>query len=449
MEKNELKKTKRKLTIIFTLMIFFLFSALGISYFVFKYFSEKNFDTNSFVSFVNSVSNSEINRENIINRTRELPKNKKILDKQKFDRKINYILFDDKKNIVSSDLRISLSNDFFEKIVELREKYLSKNNFGKPSGDSEVYYKKKVYYEYDDDDGESELEEAYEKVYIPKTQTKAISEFHFFSDYILGFSGDFVFIKEYNYNFSAFFLDIFRFLLLNLFFSFLIYFLGFKFVTRTFKPVEENISDMKNFIHNAGHELKTPIAVVDSNIQLMLEMKSYDEQMLLELKQEILKLNSLLDSLIKLSDIGSFSEVEKNNLFDLIDEIIKNFSPNLQEKNISFVKNIPENIFVKANRNYLYIFLSNIIGNAIKYNRMDGNIEIIYDNGLKIIDSGIGIEREELNKIFDRFFKSDKSRKSEGFGIGLSLVAKISEIYGWKIKVESELGNGTSFFIKF
>jgi his kinase A (phosphoacceptor) domain len=63
------------------------------------------------------------------------------------------------------------------------------------------------------------------------------------------------------------------------------------------------MSDMKNFIHNAGHELKTPIAVIDSNIQLLRDMKTYDDSMMLELKEEVLKLNSLLDSLIKLSDI--------------------------------------------------------------------------------------------------------------------------------------------------
>jgi his kinase A (phosphoacceptor) domain len=63
------------------------------------------------------------------------------------------------------------------------------------------------------------------------------------------------------------------------------------------------MSDMKSFIHNAGHELKTPIAVIDSNIQLLRDMKTYDDSMMLELKEEVLKLNSLLDSLIKLSDI--------------------------------------------------------------------------------------------------------------------------------------------------
>ena len=66
-----------------------------------------------------------------------------------------------------------------------------------------------------------------------------------------------------------------------------------------------------------------------------------------------------------------------------------------------------------------------------------------------IEDSGIGIDREDIKKVFDRFFKSDKSRNSEWFGIWLSLVKKISEVYGWKVKVESEIWVWTKFFIKF
>lgn len=433
MRNTELKNTKRKLSIIFTLMTFFLFFILWSSYFILKYFSEKNIDLNSFISFIDSVNNSNSKKEDII--------------KNNFDNNIDYILLDSKNNIESSNFNISLSNINLENIISLREKYLSENN--KTNLKSDIYYKKRVYYEYDEDDDEPELEEIYEKVDVPKTEINLPNKFYFFPDYILWFAWKFIFIKNYKYNLSNLFSDIFRFLLLSLFFSIFLYFIWKKFINKTFKPVEENISDMKNFVHNAGHELKTPIAVVDSNIQLMLEMKKYDEQMFLELKSEVLKLNSLLDSLIDLSDIWRFSEVNENNLSELVDEILKNFSLNLREKNISFVKNIPENIFVKANRNYLYIFLSNIIWNAIKYNKIDWNIEVIYDNWLKIKDSWIWIEKEELNKVFDRFFKSDKSRNSEWFGIGLSLVAKIAEIYKWKIKVESELWKGTSFFIKF
>ncbi|MDR0772087.1 MAG: hypothetical protein LBF15_03425 [Candidatus Peribacteria bacterium] len=68
-------------------------------------------------------------------------------------------------------------------------------------------------------------------------------------------------------------------------------------------PVEKNFNDMNDFIHNAGHELKTPLSVIDSNIQLLKESKIYDENMIDELKNETTKLNSLLDSLINLNDI--------------------------------------------------------------------------------------------------------------------------------------------------
>jgi len=75
---------------------------------------------------------------------------------------------------------------------------------------------------------------------------------------------------------------------------------------------------MSDFIHNAGHELKTPLSVIDSNIQLIKDMKTYDESMIDELKDEVIKLNSLIDSLIKLSDIDLFKETQEINLDDLV-----------------------------------------------------------------------------------------------------------------------------------
>lgn len=447
MEKKELKYTKRKLTIIFTIMIFLLVFVLGFSYFIFRYFSEKNQDVNSFISFVNSVSNSEISKEDILNRSKELPKpkNRNVVSK-KIDKKVNYLFFWADWNVVSSDLRFNISNENYEQILKFRKEYL-KNNVSSSSWQTH-YYEKKVYYEYDDDDDEPELETKYEKVNVPQN-TKNSSKFHFFTDYIVWFSWDFVFLKEFSYKTSSFVWDLVWFLVLDLLFSFVFYLAWYKFVNRTFKPIEENMSDMKNFIHNAGHELKTPIAVIDSNIQLLRDMKTYDDSMMLELKEEVLKLNSLLDSLIKLSDIWSFEETEKINLSEIIDEIVKNFSSRIEEKNILVEKSIDKKVFLTTNRNYLYIFISNIIGNAIKYNKQNWKISISYNHWLLIEDSGIGIEREDLKKVFDRFFKSDKSRNSEWFGIWLSLVKKISEVYSWKVRVESEIWVWTKFFIKF
>ena len=348
MEKKELKYTKRKLTIIFTIMIFLLVFVLGFSYFIFRYFSEKNQDVNSFISFVNSVSNSEISKEDILNRSKEIPKPKdRNVVSKKIDKKVNYLFFWADWNVVSSDLRFNISDENYEQILKFRKEYL-KNNVSSSSWQTH-YYEKKIYYEYDDDDDEPELETKYEKVNIPQN-TKNSSKFHFFTDYIVWFSWDFVFLKEFSYKTSSFVWDLVWFLVLDLLFSFVFYLAWYKFVNRTFKPIEENMSDMKSFIHNAGHELKTPIAVIDSNIQLLRDMKTYDDSMMLELKEEVLKLNSLLDSLIKLSDIWSFEETEKINLSEIIDEIVKNFSSRIEEKNILVEKSIDKKVFLTTNR---------------------------------------------------------------------------------------------------
>jgi two-component system OmpR family sensor kinase len=91
-----------------------------------------------------------------------------------------------------------------------------------------------------------------------------------------------------------------------------------------------------------------------------------------------------------------------------------------------------------------------LLYNAIKYNKKEGTIDIIYKEGyLEIKDTWIGIKSENLNKIFDRFYKVDTSRSTEGFGIGLALVKQIANVYTWKINVESVEWEGTSFKVKF
>jgi two-component system phosphate regulon sensor histidine kinase PhoR len=109
-----------------------------------------------------------------------------------------------------------------------------------------------------------------------------------------------------------------------------------------------------------------------------------------------------------------------------------------------------KSIKIKAHKDYLYIFLSNIIWNAIKYNKKDWKIDISYKvSELTIQDTGVWIDKKDLPKIFDRFYKADKSRNSEWFGIWLSLVKNIADLYKWKIGFESKDWEGTKVKIKF
>jgi signal transduction histidine kinase len=142
-------------------------------------------------------------------------------------------------------------------------------------------------------------------------------------------------------------------------------------VNKVFLPVEENLKDMNDFIHNAGHELKTPLSVIDSNIQMIKESKTYDEKMINELKNEVIKLNSLIDSLVELSNIDFFKDLEELNLKDCVNEVLSDLKIGIKKKKIAVDIKIKDDIFIKANKNYFYIFLSNIIGNAVKYNKKE------------------------------------------------------------------------------
>jgi len=126
---------------------------------------------------------------------------------------------------------------------------------------------------------------------------------------------------------------------------------------------------MKHFIHNAEHELKTPIAVIDSDLQLMEEMKNYDALMITEMRKEVKKLNSLIETLIQLSDIDALKQKEKINLKEIIEEIINEKKKIIKDKKLNTEIKVKKDIFIEAKRDYLFILLSNIIGNAIKYSK--------------------------------------------------------------------------------
>ncbi len=414
---NNIKNTKKKLTIIFSIIVFVVVLLLWILFFSIKYFKEINIENSEFSNLNLLIDKWNLTYDDLnnlwpfINKKGQKfknPNNKNNIlwvDDQKFKPRwfINFVLLDNKWGIISSNIIDDIDNDFINQIY-VSDKYLN------------------------------------QKQYNWFLIEKKILENH---NYLLVF-------KKLRYSLIDYFNDILGFTLIAFIFWIFIYFIWWLFVNKAFIPVEENMKDMKNFIHNAGHELKTPISVIDSNIQLIDDLKIYDPVMTKELKDEVIRLNSIIDSLIRLSNLDLFKNIEKNSLHNSISHIIKEFNFKISEKNIITSINIDKNIKIKANKDYFYIFLSNIIWNAIKYNINWWAINISYiNNELIISDSWIGISEKDLNKIFDRFFKADKSRKSEWFGIGLSLVKKISEIYSWKINVVSNENKWTDFIVKF
>ncbi len=262
---------------------------------------------------------------------------------------------------------------------------------------------------------------------------------------------DIVFLRKQMYSLWDYFEDLLYFNILNLLFWILFYYIWLAFVNKNLKPVEENIADMNDFIHNASHELKTPISVVSSNLQLLKELKSFEPDLILSSIDEIKRIDNLIVWLTNLSNISFAWNIEKLDVKKEIEDILSEFKNITEEKQIDIEFKAVKKVSIEANREYFYIMFSNLLRNAIKYNTKNNwyiKIELKKDS-LSVANSSYWIENEDLDKIFDRFYKCEKSRNSEGFWIWLSLVKKICDIYKWKVSVNSELNKETKFEIKF
>ena len=221
---------------------------------------------------------------------------------------------------------------------------------------------------------------------------------------------------------------------------------------------EENTEIMKKeFFANASHELKSPLTSIIGYQELIREgiikdnneIKNISEK---TLKESIRMKNIVLD-MLELSKLESkeVKEIESLNLKEIIEDIISSNEVLIKQKNIKITANLKD-FYINSSFEDIQKLLSNIISNAINYNNINGEIELILkDNSFICKDTGIGIKKEDLPRIFERFYRVDKSRSKEnsGTGLGLAIVKHICLNYHYKIKVDSKFGLGTTFTIIF
>lgn len=220
--------------------------------------------------------------------------------------------------------------------------------------------------------------------------------------------------------------------------------------------IEDSVDKIKRFSNDVSHELKTPLTVIRGEIELGLRKdRSVDEykEILKSSLDETKQLQDLIDNLLFLSTSNIVEMKEKFVTIDL-DEIV--FDSILENQHIAKKKDIHilcteiESFSVLGNRLLIKILIGNILKNSIKYSNNSSNIEIsLKDAVLTIKDYGIGIGKEELKYIFDRFYRVDSSRGRGGYGLGLSIVKSIADLHNYKIDVNSELGKYTAFNIYF
>jgi signal transduction histidine kinase len=208
-----------------------------------------------------------------------------------------------------------------------------------------------------------------------------------------------------------------------------------------------------------AHELRTPLAAIQSHIEAFMDgVWEPNDERLAVIHGEILRLTHLIKELSELSIVEDDEIKLDADIVDLsvtLNDITDSYEPMFIEKNIKLNKNIQDNIVIVGDIDYLKRIFANILSNAYKYTNENGTVNVslsqINDKiKISVSDTGIGIPKEDLKHIFERFYRSDLSRAREtgGTGIGLTITKALVEAHGGTIKIDSEVGKGTDVIIE-
>jgi len=231
---------------------------------------------------------------------------------------------------------------------------------------------------------------------------------------------------------------------------------------RMFNRLETNFEAERHFTSDASHELRTPVTIILAQCEYAFENAS-GEQELYEaigaIQKQGYRMTHLIESLLYFTRIEQHTESLSFETIDLSALVLSTCreQKEIEEKNISLAEDVQPGIEMRADTALFARMLVNLIRNAYRYGRENGSIRVSLkeqNNGiaLSVADDGIGISPEELPKIWNRFYRVDKSRSSSeglGLGLGLAMVKRIAELHNGKIHSESELGKGSTFIIQF
>ncbi len=232
----------------------------------------------------------------------------------------------------------------------------------------------------------------------------------------------------------------------GLFFTLLGIFLGRLFI----QPMRESMEQMNRFIEDTTHELNTPISTILTNIELLETLYSCEgkeERKRIEIASKTL--SRLYEDLTYLKLNHNYHrEIESLNIGELMVERIEYFQTIIEAKSLQLQKSIEENIIINMDKNDAIRLLDNLISNAIKYNQKSGLLTVkLTNNKLIIYNSGIGIKKENLQKIHQRFSRANQSEG--GFGIGLDIVQQVVQRYDFIFKIQSQYKHYTEVTIQW
>ena len=224
--------------------------------------------------------------------------------------------------------------------------------------------------------------------------------------------------------------------------------------------VEETFIHEKQFSSDVSHELRTPITVILAQSDYALDyVDTLDEAMesFEVINRQAKKMTSLINQIMELSKLKRQNEIEKEriNFSNIILQLLEDYRTLLENSNIELITNIEKDLRIYGNKLMIERLFINLFTNAMKFTKTTISVSLNRINKeiiLQIKDDGVGIAKEEQKYIWDRFFQINNSRnkdKNRGSGLGLSMVNKIAQLHSATIEVESEIGKGACFIVRF
>ena len=226
-----------------------------------------------------------------------------------------------------------------------------------------------------------------------------------------------------------------------------------------FERLSRSFEKEKQFTSDVSHELRTPLSVIKAQCEFALSDSASEEdreEALSAIQRQTDRMAKMTDQLLMLTraDKGNLKlEKKPVDLGRLVKNICEDLMPAAEAAGLSLKEDIDTHITVEGDSTLLSRLVTNLLTNAIKYNREGGEIRVTFkihgsDCLLEVSDTGAGIKKDELPLIWDRFYRAERSRSSEGSGLGLSMVKSIAELHKGSVYAESKEGIGSSFFVK-
>jgi two-component system phosphate regulon sensor histidine kinase PhoR len=218
----------------------------------------------------------------------------------------------------------------------------------------------------------------------------------------------------------------------------------------------------QEFLSNISHELRTPLTSILAFVETLedgaIDDEKNNQHFLAVIRKNAQRMHRLISDILELSSIESgkiILEPKKANLFALVEEVFTNLSTKARDRRIKLTNQIPKDTFIFADVVRLEQMLTNLIDNAVKFNKEAGRVTIGHSqNGSKdvisVLDTGEGIPSEHLQRIFERFYRTDRARSREigGTGLGLAIVKHLARLHGGEVSVTSTVGKGSVFSIE-